>query len=56
MSHPVHPDLLPAGVRAIELAPGVPGLAFTHPAFTATLSLYGGQLLGFTPHLSLIHI
>ena len=50
MSHPVHPDLLPAGVRAIELAPGVPGLAFTHPAFTATLSLYGGQLLGYTPH------
>lgn len=50
MSHPVHPDLLPAGVRAIELAPGVPGLAFTHPAFNASLSLYGGQLLGFTPH------
>ena len=49
MSHPVHPDLLPAGVRAIELAPGMPGLAFQHPAFSATLSLYGGQLLDFTP-------
>lgn len=49
MSHPVHPDLLPAGVRAIELAPGMPGLTFHHPAFTATLSLYGGQLLDFTP-------
>ncbi|WP_174873160.1 D-hexose-6-phosphate mutarotase [Vogesella oryzae] len=49
MSHPVHPDLLPAGVRAIELAPGVPGLAFNHPSFSATLSLYGGQLLDFTP-------
>ena len=49
MSHPVHPDLLPPGVRAIDIAPGLPGLAFSHPAFTATLSLYGGQLLDFTP-------
>lgn len=49
MSHPVHPDLLPAGVRAIDIAPGLPGLAFSHPAFSATLSLYGGQLLDFTP-------
>ncbi|SCK12242.1 D-hexose-6-phosphate mutarotase [Vogesella sp. LIG4] len=49
MSHPVHPDLLVPGVRAIELAPGLPGLAFSHPAFSATLSLYGGQLLDFTP-------
>ncbi|MFC3531374.1 D-hexose-6-phosphate mutarotase [Vogesella facilis] len=49
MSHPVHPDLLPPGVRAIDIAPGLPGLAFQHPAFSATLSLYGGQLLDFTP-------
>ena len=49
MTHPVHPDLLPAGVRAIELAPGMPGLAFSHPDFSAVLSLYGGQLLDFIP-------
>lgn len=49
MTHPVHPDLLPAGVRAIDLAPDMPGLAFSHPAFTATLSLQGGQLLAVTP-------
>lgn len=49
MTHPVHPDLLVAGVRAIELADGVPGLRFTHELFSATLSLQGGQLLDFTP-------
>lgn len=27
----------------------MPGLAFTHPQFSACLSLYGGQLLDFTP-------
>ena len=49
MSHPVHPDLLVAGARAIVLADGLPGLHFSHPLCEATLSLYGGQLLDFTP-------
>lgn len=49
MSHPVHPDLLPAGVSAIQLADGVPALTFEHEFCRATLSLQGGQLLDFTP-------
>ncbi|GGY12578.1 D-hexose-6-phosphate mutarotase [Paludibacterium paludis] len=38
-----------SGARQIELAPGFPGLELTSPAMRAVISLYGAQLLEYSP-------